>query len=94
MGSILFVVQLLFMIIILVMVMPLMAAAGATLAAESVTDTIGDTLHSLLTQGFHPLQLAAVLVFFGPMWTGLVLFCVGAGGARAGFCRRAWSGAG
>jgi len=74
MGSILFVVQLLFMIIILVMVMPLMAAAGATLAAESVTDTIGDTLHSLLTQGFHPLQLAAVFVFFGPIWTGLCCF--------------------
>jgi len=74
MGSILFVVQLLFMIIILVMVMPLMAAAGATLAAASVTDAIGDTLHSLLTQGFHPFQLAAVLVFFGPIWTGLCCF--------------------
>ena len=74
MGSMLFVVQLLVMIIILVMVMPLMAAAGATLAAASVTDAIGDTLHSLLTQGFHPFQLAAVLVFFGPIWTGLCCF--------------------
>ena len=73
-GSMLFVVQLLVMIVILVMVMPLMAAAGATLAAASVTDAIGDTLHSLLTQGFHPFQLAAVLVFFGPIWTGLCCF--------------------
>ena len=73
-GAMLLVVQLLVMIVILVMVMPLMAAAGATLAAASVTDAIGDTLHSLLTQGFHPLQLAAVVVFFGPIWTGLCCF--------------------
>jgi len=59
------------MIVMLVVGIPLMAAAGATLAAASITDAIGDTLHSLLTQGFHPFHLAAVLVFFGPIWTVL-----------------------
>ena len=73
-GSDLLHLQLVIMIVVLVTVLPLMAAAGGTLAAASITDAIGDTLHSLLTQGFHPLQLAAVLVFFGPIWAGLCCF--------------------
>lgn len=73
-GSDLLHMQLVIMIFILLTVLPLMAAAGGKLAAASITDAIGDTLHSLLTQGFHPLQLAAVLVFFGPIWTGLCCF--------------------
>ena len=69
--SALLIFQLAMMIAAMVTVMPLIAAATATLAAASVTDIIGDTLHALLTDSFHPLQAAVVVVFFGPIWAGL-----------------------
>lgn len=73
-GSWLFAVQIWLMVAIVTFVLPLIALAAANLAGASVTDAMGDTLHSFLTQALHPYHLAPLLLFFAPICTGVSCF--------------------
>jgi len=81
------------MLSVSVIVTPMIALAACFFIAASLSDVLGDPLRSLLVKGFRPFQLAAVFVFFGPVWVGLC--CVATswmgnddgGGASGSNCR-------
>mmetsp|Transcript_8949 Transcript_8949/g.20466 ORF Transcript_8949/g.20466 Transcript_8949/m.20466 type:complete len:287 (-) Transcript_8949:28-888(-) len=68
------------MLSVSVVITPLIALAACFFIAASISDVLGDPLRSLLLRGFRPFQLAAVFVFFGPVWVGLLCVatsCIG-----------------
>ena len=97
------------MLSVSVIITPMIALAACFFIAASLSDVLGDPLRSLLVKGFRPfqvtsrrkplpgltqvMQLAAVFVFFGPVWVGLC--CVATswmgtddgGGASGSNCR-------